>query len=184
MEDWKPITCAERRTPIALGLGSEVSRMLCYDDADHNLMIRTPTKKDKKLIFSRTIYTEIESQTSHRREQLFFLIPSEWIFETSKIWEWKRCGTPCGTLQWNLLLRTFMFCWNECFACTYGFGHCDQIRQCYCYFLADDYQNFIFCCSRVLRQHFITCHSWLGWTSENQFISKKPCVGRYPDYLK
>ena len=35
----------------------------------------------------------------------------------------------------------------------------DQIRQYYYYFLEDDYQNFIFCCSRVLRQHFITCHS-------------------------
>lgn len=164
------MTCAELRLHLAL----EVRFPGCYVmmAEDHNLMIRSSTKKDNKLIFSRAIYTEIESRTSYRREQLCFLIPSDWIFETLKTWEWKRCGTPCGILQWNLFLRTFMFYWNECCACTYGLGHCDQIRQ-YYYFLADDYQNFIFCCSRVLRQHFITCHSWLGWKAfENQFISK------------
>lgn len=39
--------------------------------------------------------------------------------------------------------------------------------------------------AQFLGGYFITCHSWLDWKAfENQFISKKPCVRRYPDYLK
>lgn len=57
-------------TNNSLHLALEVRFPGCYAmmAADHSLMIRAPTMMDKKLIFSRRIYTEIESRTSDRRE--------------------------------------------------------------------------------------------------------------------
>ena len=63
-------------TKNSLHLALEVEFPGCYAmmTADHNLLIRTPTTMDKKLIFSRRIYTAIDSRTSDRREKMFFLM--------------------------------------------------------------------------------------------------------------
>ena len=63
-------------TKHSLHLALEVKFPGCYAmmTADHNLLIRTPTTMDKKLIFSWRIYTPIDSRTSDRREKMFFIM--------------------------------------------------------------------------------------------------------------
>lgn len=53
---------------LALGLGSEVSRMLCYDGRRPQLNDLHAHQDGQEINFPRRIYTEIESRTSDRRE--------------------------------------------------------------------------------------------------------------------
>lgn len=80
-------------------------------------------------------------------------------------------------------------------AVTYVFRHCScdvirQMRQYFNYYFSAGWlSELYFCCSSIEfpdSVNFITWHSWLDWKAfeKNLLISQKPCVSRYPDYLK
>ena len=160
---------------IALGLGSDVSRMLCYDG-------RRPQVDDPHAHQDRQeINFRMENFHRHRISRNWSKRINGFLSAFSRLWEGKsQCAKPCGISQWKVFLRTFVFySRNQCFASvTYIFRRrsSEAIRSDSIIIIVWQMtiSTLFFCCSSAVpRQHFITCHSWFHWKAfQNQLISK------------